>query len=144
MAAQSAVKAQFELLGWGVAPNPEQDLGTDHGVMARDDERVDIRRLVGVQVKAGATRFKRPVSVDGAVAGWWFYERDNRHFEYWSSHSIAHLLAIHRIEDGTTFWVHVSRVSRSRAIRDGCRQLAADSCGLFCGPGADFEAATPA
>lgn len=64
-AAQSAVKAQFELLGWGVAPNPEHDLGTDHWVMARDDARVDIRRLVGVQVKAGATPFKQSVHVDG-------------------------------------------------------------------------------
>lgn len=68
MAAQSAVKAQFELLGWGVAPNPEHDLGTDHWVMARDDQRVDIRRLVGVQVKAGATPFKREVTVDGLRA----------------------------------------------------------------------------
>ncbi len=85
MAAQSAVTAQFELLGWGVAPNPEHDLGTDHWVMARDDERTDIRRLVGVQVKAGATPFKQPVTTwEGAVSGWWFYERDNRHFEYWS------------------------------------------------------------
>jgi hypothetical protein len=37
MAAQSAVKAQFDC------------------VMARDDQRVDIRRLVNVQVKAGVT-----------------------------------------------------------------------------------------
>lgn len=108
MAAQSAVKAQFELLGWGVAPNPEHDLGTDHWVMARDDQRVDIRRLVGVQVKAGATPFKREVTVDGLVTGWWYYERNDHHFEYWSSHSIPHVLALHRIEDGSTYWVHVT------------------------------------
>lgn len=107
-AAQSAVKAQFELLGWGVAPNPEHDLGTDHWVMARDDERVDIRRLVGVQVKAGATPFKQKVTVDGVVTGWWYYERDDRHFEYWSSHSIPHILALHEVMDGTTYWVHVT------------------------------------
>lgn len=58
-AAQSAVKAQFELLGWGVAPNPEHDLGTDHWVMARDDERVDIRRLVGVASDPASTRRSR-------------------------------------------------------------------------------------
>lgn len=108
MAAQSAVKAQFELLGWGVAPNPEHDLGTDHWVMARDDQRMDIRRLVGVQVKAGATPFKREVTVDGVVTGWWYYERNDHHFEYWSSHSIPHVLALHRIEDGSTYWVHVT------------------------------------
>lgn len=107
-AAQSVVKAQFELLGWGVAPNPEHDLGTDHWVMARDDERVDIRRLVGVQVKAGTTPFKRKVTVDGVVTGWWYYERDDRHFEYWSSHSIPHILALHEIKDGSTYWVHVT------------------------------------
>jgi hypothetical protein len=119
-AAQSAVKAQFELLGWGVAPNPEHDLGTDHWVMARDDERVDIRRLVGVQVKAGATPFKQPVTVDGAVTGWWFYERDSRHFDYWCSHSIPHILALHQIEDGTTFWVHVT-ADKVQLTGKGCK-----------------------
>lgn len=107
-AAQSAVKAQFELLGWGVAPNPEHDLGTDHWVMARDNKRVDVRRLVGVQVKAGATPFKQKVTVNGVVTGWWYYERDDRHFEYWSTHSIPHILALHEIDDGTTYWVHVT------------------------------------
>lgn len=107
-AAQSAVKAQFELLGWGVAPNPEHDLGTDHWVMARDDRRVDVRRLVGVQVKAGATPFKQKVTANGIVTGWWYYERDDRHFEYWSTHSIPHILALHKIEDGSTYWVHVT------------------------------------
>lgn len=76
--------------------------------MARDDQRVDIRRLVGVQVKAGATPFKRKVMVDGVVTGWWYYERDDRHFEYWSSHSIPHILALHEIKDGSTYWVHVT------------------------------------
>jgi len=119
-AAQSAVKAQFELLGWGVAPNPEHDLGTDHWVMARDDERVDIRRLVGVQVKAGETPFKRRVTVDGIVTGWWFYERDDRHFEYWSSHSIPHILALHEIKDGTTYWVHVT-ADKIQSTGKGCK-----------------------
>lgn len=119
-AAQSAVKAQFELLGWGVAPNPEHDLGTDHWVMARDGERVDIRRLVGVQVKAGATPFKRPVTVEGVITGWWFYERDSRHFEYWSGHSIPHILALHQIEDGTSFWVHVTP-DKMHSTGKGCK-----------------------
>jgi hypothetical protein len=61
MAAQSAVKAQFD---WA---------------MARDDQPVDIRRLVGVQVKAGVTPFKRAVTVDGLVIGWWYYERNDHH-----------------------------------------------------------------
>jgi hypothetical protein len=63
---------------------------------------------VGVQVKAGATPFKREVTVDGLVTGWWYYERNDHHFEYWSSHSIPHVLALHRIEDGSTYWVHVT------------------------------------
>ena len=47
------VKAAFERLGWGVAVNPEHDLGTDLFVMARDERRFDLGQVVGVQVKAG-------------------------------------------------------------------------------------------
>ncbi len=103
-----------------MAPNPEHDLGTDHWVMVRDDDRVDTRRLVGVQVKAGAAPFKRPVSVDGVVTGWWFYERDKRHFEYWTTHSIPHVLALHQIGNGTTFWVHVT-ADKVESTGKGCK-----------------------
>lgn len=105
--------------------------------MARDDERVDIRRLVGVQVKAGETPFKRRVTVDGIVTGWWFYERDARHFEYWSSHSIPHILALHEIKDGTTYWVHVT-AGKIQSTGKGCKifvpatqKVDAENCGAL-------------
>lgn len=67
-AAQSATKAQFELLGWGVAPKPEHDLGTDL-VMARDDEHVDVRRLVGVQAN-GRTDGRVRTARSGSQRAW--------------------------------------------------------------------------
>jgi hypothetical protein len=89
--------------------------------MARDDQRVDIRRLVGVQVKAGATPFKREVTADGLVTGWWYYERNDHHFEYWASHSIPHVLALHKIEDGSTCWVHVT-ADKIQSTRSGSQR----------------------
>lgn len=84
--------------------------------MARDDQRVDIRRLVGVQVKAGATPFKWEVTVDGPVTGLSYYERNDHHFEYWSSHSIPHVLALHRIENGSTYPARLVHALRQQTM----------------------------
>ena len=108
LAAQSAVKTQFELLGWGVSPNPEHDLGTDHWVMARDEQLNEMRRLIGVQVKTGTTPFRSPRLVDGEIEGWWFRENGDSHFNYWANHSVPHILALHNLQEGLTFWVHVT------------------------------------
>jgi hypothetical protein len=107
--AQSAVKAQFEFIGWGVAPNLEHDVGTDQWVMAHDESGTDLGRLLGVQVKSGATPFNAPVHEGVQLRGWWFRERDARHFDYWTNHSVPHILVLHRVEDGGSFWVHVTQ-----------------------------------
>lgn len=108
-AAQSAVKSRFEMLGWGVAPNDEHDLGTDLWVMARDEQQQDLQHLVGVQVKTGATPFHSAARVNGRETGWWFRENNDNHFTYWVNHSIPHILVLHRLEDGGTYWVHVTQ-----------------------------------
>jgi uncharacterized protein DUF4365 len=109
-AGQSFVKGQFEELDWGANLNVEHDLGTDLWLMARDERRFDLRELVGAQVKAGPSYFDSPEYDDaGEVAGWWYAERDDSHFDYWCDHSIPHLLVLHDLKTHTSYWVHVTR-----------------------------------
>ena len=116
-AGQSRVAAQFEELNWGVAPNPYHDLGTDLWLMARDDRRFDLGLLVGAQVKTSETKsattkyFKEPKrDVRGKIIGWWYREslRDD-HFDYWIKHSIPHILVLHDLKSGKSYWVHVTK-----------------------------------
>lgn len=109
-AGQSFVKGQFEELDWGVSLNIEHDLGTDLWLMARDERRFDLGELVGAQVKSGDSYFASPEYSDGGeVAGWWYAESDDSHFDYWCDHSIPHLLVLHDANTHTSYWVHVTR-----------------------------------
>jgi hypothetical protein len=115
---QSFVKARFESLDWGVSTNDQHDLGTDLWLMARDARGFELRLLVGVQVKSGASWFDEPEldepefdepEFDGdEVVGWWFRKADDDHFRYWTEHSVPHILVLHRPSDGECFWVHLT------------------------------------
>jgi hypothetical protein len=121
-AGQSRVEAQFKELNWGVASNPYHDLGTDLWLMARDDRRFDLGLLVGVQVKTSETRaattkyFKEPKrDARGKITGWWYREslRDD-HFDYWIKHSVPHILVLHDLKSGKSYWVHVTKDAIAR------------------------------
>jgi hypothetical protein len=116
-AGQSFVKAQMEELGWGVVANPEHDLGTDLWLMARDPRRFDVGALVGAQVKSGASYFSEPEIVEGQVAGWWYRESDDRHFNYWCEHNIPHIMVLHDPALKKSFWVSITAQSVVKAGR---------------------------
>jgi len=104
------VKAAFERLGWGVAVNPEHDLGTDMFVMARDERRFDLGQVVGVQVKSGRRKyFRYPSRCRGAVVGWWFRDDDRAHVDAWLSHALPHLIVLHDPVSEQSYWVHVTQ-----------------------------------
>lgn len=106
---QSFVKGEFEELGWGAVLNPEHDLGTDVWLMARDVNRFDLQALVGAQVKTGASYFEDAEKDEsGEVIGWWFYEADDSHFDYWSEHTTPHILVLRDQVSKTSYWVHVT------------------------------------
>jgi hypothetical protein len=107
---QAAVEQQFIRLRWGVVPNPvEHDLGTDLWLMARDPRRFDLGALVGAHVKSGDSWFKSPERDDsGQVVGWWFSDSDGKHFKYWKDHNVPHILVLHDLNTGTSYWVHVT------------------------------------
>jgi hypothetical protein len=103
------VKAAFERLGWGVAVNPEHDLGTDLFVMARDERRFDLGQVVGVQVKAGRRYFRYRSRSGGAVVGWWFRDDDRAHIDAWLSHALPHLIVLHDPASERSYWAHVTQ-----------------------------------
>ncbi len=113
----------FEAIGWGPVRNADHDLGTDLLVQARDERRFDRGLIVGVQVKAGPSRFRRRKrDKGGRVLGWWYYEPDARHFDDWVTHSLPHLLVLHCLEERMSYWVHVT-ADRVASARRGCKIL---------------------
>ncbi len=110
-AGQSYVKAEFEELGWGANSNLEHDLGTDLWLMARDERRYELGALVGVQVKNGRSFFDGDEARDddGNLLGWWYAEADDSHFDYWSDHTLPHLLVLRDPRSKLSHWVHIKK-----------------------------------
>lgn len=107
------VSGKFERLNWGVAPNPDHDLGTDLYLSPRDERYFDLRVVIGAQVKAGPSYFEEPVTDDatGEVTGWWFRKATLEHFVYWVDHTLPHLIVLYDIETSTAYWEHLTRES---------------------------------
>ena len=99
----------FEWLRWAPVRNDAHDLGTDLWVEVRDRRRFMPGLIIGVQVKAGSSWFRRkPCTRDGELKGWWYYERDNKHFDHWSSHGVPHLIVLCDLAEGVAYWAHVT------------------------------------
>lgn len=107
---QSFVKGEFEELGWGAVPSPQHDLGTNLWLMARDENRFDLGALVGAQVKTGKSYFKsaKKDEESGEGVGWWYAEKDDSHFDYWSEHTTPLILVLRNTKSKTSYWVHVT------------------------------------
>ncbi len=115
--------AKFQRIGWGPVPNRAHDLGTDLLVQARDRRRFDRGLIVGVQVKAGASRFSdKELDAKGGVRGWWYYEPGTAHFDDWVTHGLPHLLVLHNLECNISYWVHVTAAQVIRTGK-GCKIL---------------------
>ncbi len=120
---ETAVALKFLEIDWGTVPNTSEDLGTDIWVQVRDDRRFDLGLLLGVQVKTGSTCFNKPKTGDeGALIGWWYAEPKTHHFDYWSAHSVPHLLVLHNLDSNTSYWVHVT-ASSIDSTGNGCKIL---------------------
>ncbi len=104
-----AVSAAFLDFDWGPIENGPHDLGTDLFVFVRDERLEDTGLVLGAQVKTGASRFSMPRRGPGRTIGWWYAERHKRHFDYWTSHVIPHILVLHDEQTHRSYWVHVTR-----------------------------------
>jgi Domain of unknown function (DUF4365) len=110
---EEAVKLAFVKLGWGAVGVPrEYDLGTDLLLLVRDERRFDPGLVLGAQIKSGDTAFDEPRKNDaGEVIGWWFRDDDRQHMDYWLDHSIPHVIVLHHLTTGVSYWAAVTPTS---------------------------------
>lgn len=107
LAGEDQVAADFGRIGWEPLYS-RYDYGTDRYVIARDDlgNWIDI---VGVQTKTGKSYFRRSQRDEsGKVTGWWWRDSDNKHFDYWTSHELPHLLVLHDEDERVSYWAHIT------------------------------------
>jgi hypothetical protein len=103
---ERAVSFKLSKFHWNVLPSNNLDEGTDLFVMTSD---VDQHGALGVQVKTGPSYFKRPKRDDeGNVLGWWYYESSPHHFDYWTGHTVPHILVLYDDDADAAYWVHVT------------------------------------
>jgi hypothetical protein len=105
----SDVMSNLQRIGWGPVENTRHDLGTDVFSQVRDERRFDLGLFVGFQIKSGAGWFSREErDNNGGVVGWWFYESEPKHFEYWTSHTLPHFLVLNDETTRVSYWAHVT------------------------------------
>ena len=103
---EDEVSLKFQRLGWNVWPTNNRDKGTDLIVMANDADRPV---AFGVQVKSGSSYFKRKKrDSNRAVIGWWHSKSPRSHFDYWSKHTMPHILVLYNDDEKAAYWVHVT------------------------------------
>lgn len=105
---ERAAEVFFLDLQWGPLPTGVQDLGTDLFIQLRDKSGVDLRLMLGAQVKTGDSWFDSPGSSDGR-SGWWYKEPDKSHAEYWANHHVPHILILQSEDRTTRVWAVLSK-----------------------------------
>lgn len=98
----NAVEAIFLQMRWIFRRQLESDYGIDAHVETRDEDGNPSGQLVAIQIKSGASFFRK--RGDDCV----FYG-EQRHLDYWDKHCLPVLLVLHNPEDGMTLWQRVER-----------------------------------
>jgi hypothetical protein len=112
---ETEVSGKFERLGWGVAPNPKHDLGTDLWLMARDERLFDLGLVVGAQVKGGPSWFDEELRDSaGVLTGWWFRDASANHVDAWLAHGLPHVVVLYDLDKQIAYWSHVTDDSVTR------------------------------
>jgi hypothetical protein len=87
--------------------NSRHDRGSDLFVLARDERGDEASTMVGLQVKAGVSYFKKPTT-DGDPPGWWYYDAKRSRVEAWAKHAVPHLIVLHDLNTKISYWAHVT------------------------------------
>ena len=102
---EGAVDTMLRRLGWNVWSTNNRDRGTDLIVLTKD---IDRPVAFGVQVRSGRSYFtSEERNDDGDVLGWWLADT-SAHFDYWSNHTLPHILVLYDDDALTGYWVHVT------------------------------------
>jgi len=101
--------AEFERLGWAATIDSRHDTGLDLYLRPRDQRRFELGVVMGAQVKTGPAYFKsEKKDTLGNVAGWWFYDPDRTHIDYWLGHALPHLLILRDQSLSVSYWALVA------------------------------------
>ncbi|MXV87477.1 MAG: DUF4365 domain-containing protein [Acidimicrobiales bacterium] len=109
---ESAVGLKFQRtpFSWGIVNNSRDDRGIDFLANVRDPSLGGREFRIGVQVKTGASYFRRPGrGPDGGPPGWWYSEPNKKHFDYWLGCDVPVLLVLHDEDQDASFWVHITK-----------------------------------
>jgi uncharacterized protein len=77
---------------------------SDVGIDGHIEERVAGKatgRLLGVQIKSGASWFREPIE------GGWVYRGDGLHLEYWLRYALPVVLVMVDVDDEVAYWQHI-------------------------------------
>ncbi|MFE7076828.1 DUF4365 domain-containing protein [Streptomyces sp. NPDC057620] len=103
-------------LGWLFREQPTEDYGIDAHAEVVDDE--DVRgRLLALQIKGGASRFKEP-----GPGGWWF-RPSTEHVQYWLNHSLPVVVVLYAPETKRCHWQLVNRKTLQETSTGGWKLL---------------------
>lgn len=100
----SAIENQTSSLGWIFREQPIVDMGIDAHIEVVDSNNNPTGRLLGAQIKTGASHFKD--KTDHLV-----YYGSITHLEYWLKHSLPVILIAYLPENKQICWVEVSKDS---------------------------------
>lgn len=97
------------LLGWLFREQPTSDYGIDAHIEVVENN-IATGRLIGAQIKSGASYFEEPVGRG------YTYRGDNDHLDYWLNHSLPVIVAIYNPDNDDCLWglVSESRVTRTK------------------------------
>jgi Domain of unknown function (DUF4365) len=115
---ESEVMAAFQRLGWGPMSNRQHDRGSDLFVLVRDERGDEANTMVGLQVKAGSSYFKKPTTASDPP-GWWYYDSKRSRVEAWAAHAVPHLVVLHDLNTKVSYWAHVMPEAIVETGRDG-------------------------
>jgi hypothetical protein len=100
--------SNFQRIGWAKCVKLLQDVGTDLLTFARDENRNELSLPVGLQVESSEKEFLTPADNLNGAGGWWHYERDHRHMDFWIRHGFPHLLVLTDVANRVSYWQHVT------------------------------------
>jgi hypothetical protein len=94
----NAVEGAVLGLGWIYRRQNEADVGIDGHIEIIGDDGIPLGRLIGVQVKSGRTYFRE--ANDERIV----FRTDHEHADYWVSHCLPVIVALHDPTDGAIYW----------------------------------------
>ena len=97
-----AVSTAIHDIGWYFRPQPISDFGIDAEVEIADDDERPTGQLIAMQIKSGASYFRRSGND-------YIYYGTHQHLEYWLRHCLPVFIVLHNPDTELTLWQRIER-----------------------------------